>query len=154
MSQASKHSKSIASNFIIRSELFFELFPFHIIFKRSLEIISIGDGLNQAMKNIEGETLRDLFNINRPMIHAFTWENVILRLNDLVFLSFFIIYLKIILHANNIFELVTIEPVRRQSTPTEKEFPESSKIMPIWQYIVIIKLIFNLIKLYMVLILL
>ncbi len=83
ISQASKHSKSIASNFIIRSELFFELFPFHIIFKKSLEIISIGDGLNQAMKNIEGETLRDLFNINRPMIHAFTWENVILPLNKL-----------------------------------------------------------------------
>jgi guanylate cyclase len=79
MSQVSKHSKSIASNFIIRSELFFELFPFHIIFQKTLEIISIGDGLNQVMK-IEGETLRDLFNINRPMIHAFTWENVILRL--------------------------------------------------------------------------
>jgi guanylate cyclase len=59
----------------ISSEVFFELFPFHIVFKRNLEIISIGEGLKTAMKNVLGETVKDLFNLNRPMM-AFTWENV------------------------------------------------------------------------------
>jgi hypothetical protein len=78
LSQKGRSRKSIvASNFEVRSELFFELFPFHIIFKKSrLEIISVGEVLGQAMKNIEGESLRDLFNIVRPMINEFTWEKV------------------------------------------------------------------------------
>lgn len=59
----------------ISSDVFFELFPFHIVFKRNLEIISIGEGLKTAMKNVLGETVKDLFNLNRPMM-AFTWENV------------------------------------------------------------------------------
>ncbi len=79
LSQKSRTRKSIAaSNFTVRSDLFFELFPFHIIFKKSLEIISVGEVLSQAMKNIEGESLRDLFNIVRPMVHEFNWENVII----------------------------------------------------------------------------
>ena len=59
----------------VSSEVFFELFPFHLVFKRSMEIISIGEGLKTAMKNIIGESIKDLFNLLRPMI-PFTWENV------------------------------------------------------------------------------
>jgi guanylate cyclase, other len=59
----------------VRSEIFFELFPFHVVFKKSLEIISVGDGLHQAIKNIEGESIKDLFNLARPLI-SFTWDNV------------------------------------------------------------------------------
>jgi hypothetical protein len=40
-----------------------------------LEVISIGDGLSQAIKNTEGERMTDLFNLVRPLV-AFTWENV------------------------------------------------------------------------------
>lgn len=59
----------------IKSEIFFELFPFHIVFKTNLEIVSIGSGLNQAMTHSCGESIKDLFNLNRPLV-AFTWENV------------------------------------------------------------------------------
>jgi guanylate cyclase len=75
MSAASRTNKNISCDLEVRSEIFFELFPFHIIFKKSMEIISVGDGLSLIMKNIEGELVRDLFNINRPMI-SLTYDNV------------------------------------------------------------------------------
>jgi guanylate cyclase len=59
----------------IRSEIFFELFPFHVVFKRNLEIVSIGESLRQAMKNVERETFTDVFNLIRPLM-SFNWQNV------------------------------------------------------------------------------
>ena len=59
----------------IKSEIFFELFPFHIVFKRNLDIVSIGDGLQVALKHAEGESIKDVFQLVRPLI-AFTWEGV------------------------------------------------------------------------------
>ncbi len=59
----------------IKSEIFFELFPFHVVFKESMEITSIGDGLNQALEHAVGESMKDLFNLVRPLMN-FTWENV------------------------------------------------------------------------------
>jgi guanylate cyclase len=67
--------QNIGSNLPIRSEIFFELFPFHVVFKRDLEIISVGESLKQAMKHAEGESVRDVFNLLRPLMN-FTWENV------------------------------------------------------------------------------
>ena len=86
MSNRSRSSgaNSISCDLPIRSEIFFELFPFHLIFKKSLEIISVGSGLRLAMKNIDGELVKDLFNINRPMV-TFSYENV--RFFILIFTS-------------------------------------------------------------------
>lgn len=67
--------QSIGSNLPIRSEIFFELFPFHVVFKRDLEIISVGESLKQAMKHAEGESIRDVFNLVRPLMN-FNWDNV------------------------------------------------------------------------------
>ena len=66
---------SHAENLNITSETFFELFPFHLVFKRNMEIISVGDSLAQALKHIIGESMKDLFNIVRPLIN-FSWDNV------------------------------------------------------------------------------
>ena len=76
-SNLSTSSKSalIKTNLNVKSETFFDLFPFHLVFKRNLEIISIGEGLGQAMKHVEGESIKDLFNLVRPLVN-FTWENV------------------------------------------------------------------------------
>jgi hypothetical protein len=60
---------------LIRSEIFFELFPFHVAFKRNLEIVSIGESLKQVMKNVENENLTDVFNLVRPIM-TFNWQNV------------------------------------------------------------------------------
>jgi guanylate cyclase len=69
------HFQEIGSNLPIRSEIFFELFPFHVVFKRDLEILSVGESLKNAIKHVEGEGVRDVFNLVRPMMN-FTWENV------------------------------------------------------------------------------
>lgn len=63
-------------NLPIKSEIFFELFPFHIVFNRQMIVVSIGGGLSQAMKDVEGESIIDLFNLIRPLI-GFSWDNVI-----------------------------------------------------------------------------
>jgi guanylate cyclase len=65
----------IGSNLPIRSEIFFELFPFHVVFKRDLEIISVGESLRQAMTHAECESIRDVFNLIRPLMNL-TWDNV------------------------------------------------------------------------------
>jgi guanylate cyclase len=79
MSQASfasmTNSSRIPSNLPIKSEIFFELFPFHVVFNRNMDIISIGNGLHTALHNIEGESFRDSFNLIRPLI-TFTWDDV------------------------------------------------------------------------------
>ncbi len=62
----------------IRSEIFFELFPFHVVFKRNLEIVSIGESLKQTMKHVEHESLTDVFNLVRPLMNC-NWQNVILN---------------------------------------------------------------------------
>jgi guanylate cyclase len=62
-------------NLPVRSDVFFELFPFHVVFNRSMNVVSIGTGLAQALKNVEGENMRDLFNLNRPLI-PLLWDNV------------------------------------------------------------------------------
>ncbi len=64
----------------IKSEIFFDLFPFHIVFKPNMEVISVGDSLGQVISNIEGELFSDTFNLSRPMV-AFTWDNVHISLN-------------------------------------------------------------------------
>ena len=70
------HDRSM-ENLQISSEVFFELFPFHMVFKRTMDIVSIGEGLETAMKNIVGESVKDAFHLHRPML-PFTWDNVCL----------------------------------------------------------------------------
>ena len=76
MQSMKKHSRvNLDANLPIKSEVFFDLFPFHVVFKQNMEIISIGDGLNQAMTHALGESMKDLFNLIRPLIN-FTWQMV------------------------------------------------------------------------------
>ena len=67
--------RTVVTDLKIESEIFFELFPFHIVFKRTLEIISIGEGLKQVLKHYQGECINDIFNLVRPLVN-FSWQNV------------------------------------------------------------------------------
>lgn len=62
-------------NLPMNSEIFFDLFPFHIVFNRNLTVVSVGNGLRQALRHVEGESIRDLFNLVRPLVN-FNWDNV------------------------------------------------------------------------------
>ena len=59
----------------IKSGIFFDLFPFYIIFNRNMEIVSLGESLKQAVKSAVGELIKDVFNMARPNI-PFTWDDV------------------------------------------------------------------------------
>jgi hypothetical protein len=63
--QITTETVSTELDLTIDSHIFFELFPFHMIISESLEIISAGDSLTQLFPNIEGELLRDIFNLVR-----------------------------------------------------------------------------------------
>lgn len=70
-----RRSSHLDTSLPIKSEIFFELFPFHVVFRENMEITSIGDGLNQALSHAVGESMKDLFNLVRPLMN-FNWENV------------------------------------------------------------------------------
>lgn len=60
---------------VIRSELLFELFPFHVVFSRSMEIRSVGSALAAVIPDAVGRKLTEMFFLARP-ITQFTWEEV------------------------------------------------------------------------------
>ena len=59
----------------IKSSKILNLFPFYIIFKRNLEVLSLGQSLRQSVHHAVGESLRDAFQLVYPNV-AFTWDNV------------------------------------------------------------------------------
>ena len=72
-------------NLDIRSDTFFELFPFHIVFNKHLTIRSIGAGLKAVMPHFEGQAIDEMFILTRPLIE-FTLENVSLGSTGSVFM--------------------------------------------------------------------
>lgn len=66
---------NIVDSIPLRPELLFELFPFHIVFSRKMEIRSVGPGLRNVIPTALGKNLVDLFNLERPLTN-FTWEDV------------------------------------------------------------------------------
>ncbi|GAB6030014.1 hypothetical protein CHUAL_005705 [Chamberlinius hualienensis] len=83
----------------VQSHLFFAIFPFCIVFGNDMIIRNIGHSLHAVLPDILGQKVTDCFVINRPLID-FNWKTVLLR-------------------TNNIFELITIEPIPK-SKPDEK----------------------------------
>ena len=59
----------------LKSDIFFDLFPFHVIFKKDLKIASMGEALKSAINEYNDEYMTSVFNLEKPIID-FTWENV------------------------------------------------------------------------------
>ncbi len=59
----------------ISSDVFFDVFPFNIVFNRSMVIRNIGAGLEAVMPGIVGYAVDEVFNMTRPLLE-FTLENV------------------------------------------------------------------------------
>lgn len=79
----------------IPMEIFYEVFPFHIVFDRDMAISSTGNSLEAILPALPGKTIVSQFTLIRPFVH-FTWENVTL-------------------HTNVVFELQSIKPVLQNS---------------------------------------
>nr|ACC95433.1 soluble guanylyl cyclase beta-3 subunit [Lymnaea stagnalis] len=95
---------NIVDSIPLRPELLFELFPFHIVFSRKMEIRSVGPGLRAVVPKAVGKNMCDLFTLERPLT-SFTWEDVLH-------------------HTNNVFQLVGRTNVG-QRTPDPSDGPNS-----------------------------
>ena len=68
--------QAFASNSLpLNSGVFFNLFPFHIVFTRSFEIKGIGSGISAVFPSAKGQKLNTLFSLTRPLIE-FKWSKV------------------------------------------------------------------------------
>lgn len=62
-------------NLKIQMDVFYEVFPFHIVFDKELVITSIGSSLHAIFSSLIGEKIQSHFSILRPFVE-FSWENV------------------------------------------------------------------------------
>ncbi|GMT36065.1 hypothetical protein PFISCL1PPCAC_27362, partial [Pristionchus fissidentatus] len=85
------HIQVVREKIRITSDVFFDIFPFIIVFNRGMRIRNVGIGLVRMLRNLVGKKITSEFILMRPFIR-FRWE-------------------EIMLHSNNIFELMTMEPV-------------------------------------------
>uniref|UniRef100_H2Y4L1 guanylate cyclase n=1 Tax=Ciona savignyi TaxID=51511 RepID=H2Y4L1_CIOSA len=72
------------------SNLFFEQFPFHVVFDERLQILTTGHGLNIICSGLNGKRLNETFFMTRPLGYDLTWDNVLI-------------------HRNNVFELTSVK---------------------------------------------
>lgn len=82
--------------------IFFDMFPFSVIFRRDMTMYRIGDGLKEVFSDLQGKKVNEEFTLVRPMLE-FSWDNVS-RLKKTALSSFFFLQNFIkgeILHLNN-----------------------------------------------------
>uniref|UniRef100_A0AAV2MIQ8 guanylate cyclase n=1 Tax=Knipowitschia caucasica TaxID=637954 RepID=A0AAV2MIQ8_KNICA len=78
----------------ITSDFFFEVFPFNIVFRQDMVVHNVGSGLSTVFPDLDGKKITDAFLLARPLVE-FTWN-------------------MIISHPNNLFEIMSKEPVKRE----------------------------------------
>ncbi|XP_019626495.1 PREDICTED: soluble guanylate cyclase gcy-31-like [Branchiostoma belcheri] len=111
MLPAFKPPKNLNEVYPVKSKTFFKLFPFHIVFGRDMVIFKVGLALQEVLPELLGERVNDVFFVVRPQHIEFTWDNILL-------------------HSNNIFELISDSPVERRNVALpskEKVFSKSNK---------------------------
>ncbi|XP_072105394.1 LOW QUALITY PROTEIN: soluble guanylate cyclase 88E-like [Mobula birostris] len=76
------------------SDFFFEVFPFNIVFRQDMVVHNVGIGTGHRLPDLDGKLITDTFLLARPLVE-FTWN-------------------MIISHPNNLFEIISKEPVKRE----------------------------------------
>lgn len=64
-----------ADNLLISSDVFFEVFPFHILFDENMFIKNIGSGLMAVLPDLVGMHVDEIFCVTRPLVE-FNVDNV------------------------------------------------------------------------------
>ncbi|XP_077866611.1 soluble guanylate cyclase gcy-31-like [Saccoglossus kowalevskii] len=82
-------------NWHIKSDDFFELFPFCVVFDQDLIIRHAGPKLSTVLPGIVDYKMDDIFSLTRPLV-SFTWDDFIV-------------------HTNNVFELASKQRVQSDS---------------------------------------
>ncbi|XP_075995808.1 soluble guanylate cyclase 88E-like [Genypterus blacodes] len=91
--------------------IFFDMFPFSVIFRRDMTMYRIGDGLKEVFSDLQGRKVDEEFTLARPMLE-FSWDNIYT-------------------HLNNVFELVSRAVVESKQkvniTKLSKEEPDEKE---------------------------
>ncbi|XP_063734777.1 soluble guanylate cyclase 88E-like isoform X2 [Eleginops maclovinus] len=91
--------------------IFFDMFPFSVIFRRDMTMYRIGDGLKEVFSDLQGKKVNEEFTLIRPMLE-FSWDNIYT-------------------HLNNVFELLSVavvESKQKVNMPKlSKEDPEEGR---------------------------
>uniref|UniRef100_W5MYK5 guanylate cyclase n=1 Tax=Lepisosteus oculatus TaxID=7918 RepID=W5MYK5_LEPOC len=85
----------------ITSDFFFEVFPFNIVFRQDMVVHNVGSGLATVFPDLDGKKINDAFLLARPLVE-FTWN-------------------MIISHPNNLFEIMSKEPVKNGNSSNAME---------------------------------
>ncbi|XP_059837132.1 soluble guanylate cyclase 88E-like [Hypanus sabinus] len=94
----------------MKKGIFFDMFPFSMIFRRDMTMSRIGDGLKEVFSDLQGKKVNDEFTLVRPMLE-FNWENIYT-------------------HLNNVFELVSkavVESKQKSSVSNPNRDPEKDQ---------------------------
>ena len=70
-----RKKKEYAETLPLSSDVFFELFPFHIVFGEDMLIRSAGQGLKAVMPDVVGRNVTEAFSIVLPLV-TFSWFSV------------------------------------------------------------------------------
>lgn len=106
--KSSIHKEVVETDqFKIPAYFFRSLFPFHIQFQKNMNIVSAGSGLQAIMPDVIGKDLLSVFNLRKP-VFQFGWQNIIM-------------------HSNNVFELESKEPVKREVNGTVGKLESQSE---------------------------
>lgn len=70
-----KNFIQIEDSLPVPSEVFFEVFPFNIVFNRGMRVINCGRGMLNALADLPQHLITDFFLLTRPLIE-FTWDAV------------------------------------------------------------------------------
>ena len=62
-------------NLRIQMDVFFEVFPFHIVYDQNMVILSVGNSLQAVLPGLPGQKVSAQFSLVRPFVD-FTWETV------------------------------------------------------------------------------
>lgn len=71
-----KETKLCHREFHFSSEMFLNLFPFAIVFDNELNILNVGEKVNEVMPNLVGKIFNRAFEIHRPAQVLLEWASV------------------------------------------------------------------------------
>ena len=70
-----KEEKEERKDLKFNSDIFFDVFPFHMVFNTQMVITNIGSGLESVIPHILGQAVDEMFTLNRPLVE-FSMDNV------------------------------------------------------------------------------
>ncbi|KAI7806360.1 soluble guanylate cyclase 88E-like [Triplophysa rosa] len=106
--------------------IFFDMFPFSVIFRRDMTMFWIGDGLKEVFSDLQGKKVDEEFTLVRPMLE-FSWDNIYTHLNNV-----FELLSKAVVESKqkvNIPKLSKEEPEEKEESEKPKKEERDIKVM-------------------------